>query len=71
MTTGELRGFMKAESEAIVAFAEIGTDASVHEQAVGMLETKRLNLKVQFYAVSLMSLEQIFIDMSGQQFEEE
>ena len=29
--TAELRGFMKAESEAIDAFAEIGMDASVYK----------------------------------------
>eukprot|EP00986_Skeletonema_menzelii_P015098 scaffold11045_cov138-Skeletonema_menzelii.AAC.4 len=89
---------IKAESEAIDAFAEIGMDASVYEslplhfklkvgfqqhvgttnhsviqlaEAFRMLETNRLELGIQFYSVSLMSLEQIFIDLSRKQFEKD
>ena len=34
-----------------------------------MLETNKSDLRIQFYSVSLMSLEQIFIDLSRKQFE--
>lgn len=40
-------------------------------EAFRMLETKRLDLGIQFYSVSLMNLEQIFIDLSRKQFEGE
>ena len=87
---------IKAESEAIDAFAEIGMEASVYEslplhfklkvgfqqdvdannnsvtqlaEAFRMLETNKAELGIQFYSVALMSLEQIFIDLSRKQFE--
>ena len=40
-------------------------------EAFRMLETKRLELGIQFYSVSLMNLEQIFIDLSRKQFKGE
>ncbi len=40
-------------------------------EAFRMLETMRLELGIQFYSVSLMNLEQIFIDLSRKQFESE
>ena len=38
-------------------------------EAFRMLEKKKVELGIQFYSVALMSLEQIFIDLSRKQFE--
>lgn len=38
-------------------------------EAFRMPETKKLELGIQFYSVALMSLDQIFIDLSRKQFE--
>ena len=38
-------------------------------EAFRMLETNKAELGIQFYSVALMSLEQIFIDLSRKQFE--
>jgi ABC-type multidrug transport system ATPase subunit len=40
-------------------------------EAFRMLETNKSELRIQFYSVSLMSLEQIFIDLSRKQFEKD
>jgi ABC-type multidrug transport system ATPase subunit len=37
----------------------------------GLLETKKSELRIKFYSVAQMNLEQIFIDLSRQQFDED
>ncbi|KAG7366812.1 ABC transporter [Nitzschia inconspicua] len=46
-----------------------GADTQQLAQIFDILETKKFDLNIKFYSVSKMNLEQIFIDLSRQQFQ--
>lgn len=46
----------------------IGNNTTQLAEAFRLLETNKIELAIQFYSISLMNLEQIFIDLSRKQF---